>query len=307
LHLDLFEQPVPDGTSFELEALAGITMPLFVVDPERCCRDGVCVAECPTRIIVLRPGDATPHIPTEAEEGCRHCGHCVAVCPSGAITCDGIPSEQLPPVRTDLLLGPEQVTHFLRARRSIRTFTPRLVARETLAALLDVARFAPSASNRQPVTWLIVHDAAEVRRLAGLTVDWMRAICASQPPAAQRNLQRFITGWDSGLDMVCRGAPHLLVACASADYTWAAVDCAIALTYLELAAPPFGLGACWGGIFTNAARQWQPVQEALALPADLAVFGAMLIGYPRYRYDRLPERNAARIVWHGTPAEAPKK
>ena len=276
-------------------------MPLFVADPARCTRDGICVAECPTHIIELAEGDTAPRVPADAEEGCRHCGHCVAVCRSGAITLDGIRPEQLPPVRTELLLGPEQVAHFLRARRSIRTFTPHPVARETLVTLLDIARFAPSASNRQPVTWLIVHDAAEVRRLAGLTVDWMRATYASQPPAAQRNVRRFIGGWDSGLDMVCRGAPHLLIACAPADYAWSAADCAIALTYLELAAPSFGLGACWGGIFTNAARQWQPVKEALPLPEGLAVFGAMLIGHPRYRYHRLPERNEARIVWHQPP------
>jgi len=274
-------------------------MPLFVVDPARCQRDGVCVAECPTRIIALRSGDATPHVPAEAEEGCRHCGHCVAVCPSGAITLHGTRPEQLARVRTDLSLGPEHVAHFLRARRSIRTFTPRPVARETLAALLDIARFAPSASNRQPVTWLIVYDAAEIQRLAGLTADWMRANLPAQPPAAQRNVQRFIDGWDAGLDMICRGAPHLLIACAAADYPWATADCAIALTYVELAAPSFGLGTCWGGIFTNAARQSQPVQDALALPAGLAVFGALLIGNPRYRYGRVPERNAARILWHG--------
>jgi hypothetical protein len=43
------------------------------------------------------------------------------------------------------------------------------------------------------------------------------------------------------------------------------------------------------------------VKEALALPEGLAVFGAMLIGHPRYRYHRLPERNQARIVWHQPP------
>jgi len=282
-------------------------MPLFVVDPARCKADGICVAECPTRIIELTPGDATPRVPAEVEEFCRNCGHCVAVCPHGAASITGMAPEQLPRIRPDWLPGRDQVTHFLRARRSIRTYTPQAVDREALARLIDVARFAPSASNRQPVRWVIVYEGAEVRRLAGLTVDWLRATCASQPPAAQRNLRRFIDGWDTGLDMVCRGAPHLLVACAPVDYTWAAADCAIALTYLELAAPPFGLGACWAGILTNAARQWQPVREALALPANLAVFGAMLIGYPRYRYDRLPERNAARIVWHESPAEAPKK
>ena len=106
--------------------MRGLAMPLFVVDPARCRQDGVCVAECPTRIIALRPGDATPHVPAEAEEGCRHCGHCVAVCHSGAITLDGTRPEQLPPVQADLLLGPEQVAYFLRARRSTRLhYIPR--------------------------------------------------------------------------------------------------------------------------------------------------------------------------------------
>ncbi|RPI08402.1 MAG: ferridoxin [Zetaproteobacteria bacterium] len=274
-------------------------MSLFVVDPARCQRDGVCVAECPTRIIELAPGDETPTISAEAEEFCRNCGHCVAVCPHGAASLAGMAPERLQQVRSDLRLGREHVAHFLRARRSIRAYTPRAVDRETLAGLIDVARFAPSASNRQAVHWVVVSDAAEVRRLAGLTVEWMRAAVPSQPTAAQRNTQRFVAGWDAGHDMICRGAPSLVIACAPADYPWAAVDSAIALTYLELAAPSSGLGACWAGIFTNAARQWPPLRQALALPEGDAVCGAMLLGYPRHRYRRIPPRNEARIRWVG--------
>ena len=145
----------------------------------------------------------------------------------------------------------------------------------------------------------MICEASEVRRLAGLTVDWMRAGLPSQPAATRRNTLRFIAGWDSGLDMVCRGAPHLVIACAPVSYPWAATDGAIALTYLELAATSFGLGACWAGILTNAARQWPPLQEALALPVDHIVCGAMMIGYPRYRYYRLPLRNEAQVLWRG--------
>jgi len=274
-------------------------MPLFVVDPARCRGDGICVDECPTRIIELKSGDPTPCVPAEAEEFCRNCGHCVAVCPHGAASITGMAPEQLPRLRSDWRPGPEQITHFLRARRSIRTYTPQTVEREVLAKLIDVARFAPSASNRQAVSWVVIYDAAEVHRLAGLTVDWMRAGLTSQTAAARRNTLRFIAGWESGLDMVCRGAPHLVIAGAPASYPWAATDGAIALTYLELAATSFGLGACWAGILTNAARQWPPLQEALALPEDHIVGGAMMIGYPRYRYYRLPSRNEAQVMWRG--------
>jgi nitroreductase/Pyruvate/2-oxoacid:ferredoxin oxidoreductase delta subunit len=273
-------------------------MPLFVADPARCKADGICVAECPTRIIELSLGDGTPKVAAELEEFCRNCGHCVAVCPHGAVSITGMATEQLPRVRQDWILGREQVTHFLRARRSIRTYTPQPVARDVLAGLLDVARYAPSASNRQPVRWLVIYEAGEVRRLAGLVVDWMRADLASQPPAAQRNTLRFIAGWDSGVDMICRGAPHIVIACGPENLPVSATDCAIALTYVELAAPSFGLGACWAGFFTAAARQWAPLQEALALPEGHTVCGAMMIGYPRYRYYRLPLRNEAHISWH---------
>ena len=117
-------------------------MALFVVDPALCKRDGVCVAECPTRIIELAPDGTAPRVPAEAEEFCRNCGHCVAVCSQGAVTLATMAPEQLPPVRTDRLLGPEQVEHFLRARRSVRSYTARPVERELLAKLIDIARTA---------------------------------------------------------------------------------------------------------------------------------------------------------------------
>jgi nitroreductase len=272
-------------------------MPLFVVDPAKCKRDGVCAAECPTRIIECGPGDAVPRVPAEAEEFCRNCGHCVAVCSQAAVALATMAPEQLPLVRTDWLLGPEQVEHFLRARRSIRSYTTQPVERKVLVKLTDIARFAPSASNRQPAKWLIIYDSSEVRRLAGLVVDWIRAGLPDQPSAAQRNLRRFVSLWDAGLDVICRGAPHVIVACGPKDNPWAATDCAIALTYLDLAAPSFGLGACWAGFFIAAARQWPPLQQALALPEGHVACGATMIGYPRYRYHRLPLRNEAHITW----------
>jgi nitroreductase/Pyruvate/2-oxoacid:ferredoxin oxidoreductase delta subunit len=275
-------------------------MSLFVVDSARCKGDGICVAECPTRIIELTLEHGTPSVPTESEEFCRNCGHCVAVCPQGAVSLATMAPDQLLRVRPEWSLGREQVTHFLRARRSIRTFTPKLVDHGVLAGLIDVARFAPTASNRQPVRWVVVEEGDAVRRLAGLVVGWMRAGLPTQTPAVRKSNERFIALWDSGRDVICRGAPHLIVACGPEALPVSATDCVIALTYLELAAPSFDLGACWAGFFTAAARQWTPLKEALALPDGHIVCGAMMIGYPRYRYYRLPLRNEAHITWQGS-------
>ena len=71
----------------------------------------------------------------------------------------------------------------------------------------------------------------------------------------------------------------------------------IALTYLELAATSMGLGCCWAGYFNAAAASFPPLIEALALPEGHQSYGAMMIGFPQYQYQRLPARNEPAITW----------
>jgi nitroreductase len=73
--------------------------------------------------------------------------------------------------------------------------------------------------------------------------------------------------------------------------------CTIALTFLELAASSFDLGACWAGYFNAAATFWQPLQQELGLPEGNVSFGSMMVGYPKFKYQRLPLRNDAEVMW----------
>ena len=273
---------------------------LFVVDQDKCKQDGICVAECPMAIIELKDKNSLPNPTEDAEELCINCGHCVAVCPQGAMSLRKMNSEQCPPVRKDWLLNPEQVEHFLRSRRSIRTYKEQPVEREVLSKIIDIARFAPSGHNFQPVRWLVIYDSQEIRRLAALVIDWMRDLLEKGAPLAKAlHMDRVVDawGWESGVDRVCRGAPHVIVTHAPKEERTAPQACTIALAYMELAAPSFGLGACWAGYFNVAANVWPPMQEALDLPEGHASFGAMMVGYPKFRYQRLPLRNEARISW----------
>lgn len=271
---------------------------LFVADQEKCKQDGLCVAECPLGIIELKDHKSVP-IPTkDADELCIRCGHCVAVCPHGALSHRSMTPEQCPPVIRDWLLNPEEVEHFLRSRRSIRTYKEEAVAREVLTKLIHIARFAPSGHNLQPVRWSVIYDTQEVRRLAGIVIDWMRDLLDKGEPLAKAlHMDRVVAAWESGVERICRGAPHVIVAHAPKEERTAPQACTIALAYLELAAPSFGLGACWAGYFHAAANFWPPMQEALDLPEEHISFGAMMIGYPKFKYQRLPLRNEPRIIW----------
>jgi nitroreductase len=201
-------------------------------------------------------------------------------------------------VQAELSLTADQAEQFLRSRRSIRTFKERPVEREKLEMLLNMACYAPSAKNRQPWHWLVVEDRAEVRELAGMVIDWMRSIIEmDRELALNLGFVRAVEAWERGDERICRGAPHVIVVHGDKNWAFGSEDGALALDYLSLFAITLGLGTCWGGFFYSAVNQYPPLFERLNLPADHRAYGAIMVGYPKFSYKRLPKRNPLRVRW----------
>lgn len=273
-------------------------MPFFEVDAHKCKRDNICIDECPIRILIADKETGVAKMRQGAEDACIRCGHCVAVCPHGAVRMEGMPYEDFVPVRRDLEIDDEAAEQFLRGRRSIRTFREQPVDHDVLARIMETVRWAPTASHRQPVRWVMVEDPARTREIAVMIIDWMTGLRENEPELAKHyNVAGLIAGWRKGVDLVLRGAPHLAVACCDGSTTWPAVDSAIALTYVELAAHAHGVGACWGGYFTYAANTYGPLRELLGLREGERVYGAQMLGYAKYRYRRIPWRKPLDVQW----------
>ncbi|NOX32691.1 MAG: 4Fe-4S dicluster domain-containing protein [Deltaproteobacteria bacterium] len=273
-------------------------MSLFKVEAEKCNRDGICAAECPFKIIELKDKDSLP-VPVEgAESICINCGHCVAVCPAGALTHAKISPEDCTPMNPEWKFSPEQTEHFLRQRRSQRTYKNKKVVRETLTRLIKMASYAPSGHNRQPVSWRIIYEKNEMESFTNHVADWMRFMIKEQPDFARSMHMDMVVGaWEAGVDVILRDAPHLIIAHGpKADPTVPAA-CTIAMTYLELAAPSLGLGGCWAGFFNAAAMFWPPLQKAMDLPEGHGCFGSFMIGEPKFKYRLMPPRNEPVISW----------
>ncbi len=273
-------------------------MTLFVVDSEKCKRDAICVSECPMRIIEMKDKDAPPTPVDQAEELCVRCGHCVAVCPHGALSLSFMAPDQCRPVQRDLMPSFDQTAQLIRSRRATRVYKEKQVDREKLENILDVVHYAPTAKNTQLVGWLIINNREEVKRLAGLVIDWMRSLVAANNPLARAlRMDRILGAWKNGADMVLRAAPALVIAHAPKDYPFGLTDCVIALTTFELAASAAGLGTCWAGFFSMAANNWPPLPAGLDLPAGRIHFSALMLGYPKHGYARQPLRNEAQVIW----------
>lgn len=259
--------------------------PIF--DASLCTGCGLCSQICVFGRI-SPSADGLPSVPDGA--ACTGCGHCVAVCPAGAVS---LPGAGTPPAAPSAgTVTAEALGGYMRGRRSIRHYLERPVDRRLFEEVFEIVRFAPTAVNRQPVAWTIVHDTGKVRALTALAADWLRETAGEDPL-----YRTFLDAWERGSDLICHGAPHLVVAHAPADDPLAPRDAAIACAHLDLALPAFGLGGCWAGLFTAAAASHPPLAEALRLPDGHRPLGTLLVGYPRYRYASVPPRKRPATRW----------
>jgi nitroreductase/NAD-dependent dihydropyrimidine dehydrogenase PreA subunit len=268
------------------------------VDASKCKRDGICVEECGRGVIELEEGASGPRIRAGMEARCNVCGHCVVVCPHDALSHSEMPMEDCPPIHEALFINPEQAVQFLRSRRSVRVFKDKPVEKDVVQQLIETARYAPTASNAQPVEWIVFRSEDPIHEMARRTVEWMRGMIKTDPDwKFAPYFQPVVDTWDSGHDSILRDAPVILIAKASSAAIFGMVDISIALSYLELAALPFGLGTTWAGLLQTALASSPPLRDFVGLSSDVPYHFPIMLGYSKFTYHRLPERWAPKVEW----------
>ncbi|MBU3101065.1 MULTISPECIES: nitroreductase family protein [Clostridium] len=264
-------------------------MDLITVNEERCIKCGQCIKECPS--YVLKMGEKGPE---EVENSnCIACGHCVAVCPKDAIDNKKTPVAEQIDAKDFPKLNAEQAEHFLRARRSIRSYKEKSVSREELTKLVDIARLAPTGSNSQGISFIVVEDRKVVEKAVELTI---RMIEKSPLKDSLKGLIRMYR--EDGVDTILRGAPNLIMATADKGYSNGRGNSISCLTYLELFAPSLGLGTCWAGFFEYcAAMKGSPMLKLFNIPEGKTITAAVMVGYPKYTYKKLVDRNPLEVTY----------
>lgn len=266
-------------------------MPEFNLNRNACSSCGTCVSAC-------TPGHLKMNTNPEvvADTMCIECGHCEAMCPEGAIN---ISDHELEPPMEDISskISSEDMGNYMRNRRSIRNYKKRTIPRRTIEEIMDVVRFAPSGGNHQPVEWIIIEGPQKVKELAGLVIKWMENLVEENSPFTQViPMESLISVWKNGLDPILRGAPNLFIATSKSGGGSAPIDGTIALSYLDLLLPSFGLGSCWAG-FLQMAADFEPIKEFLGLNEGEVFLGALMVGYPESKFYRVPKRKKLSVKY----------
>jgi nitroreductase/Pyruvate/2-oxoacid:ferredoxin oxidoreductase delta subunit len=270
-------------------------MALVEFNKETCTKCNACVAACAGSIIIPQK-DGYPRLFPGADEFCMRCGHCVAVCPTDSVTHQEMQLEQCPPIDKKLEVNFEQVSQLIKSRRSIREFQDKPVSREVIERIIDVARYAPTGGNMQEVQWLVIDNPEELKKLTAIGVDWFRSMSEGNTPWAMQ-MQAILRLHEIGINIFLRDAPAVVVAFAEKNNPIATADCVIATSYFDLAAKAAGLGCYWNGYFYMSAQSFPPMVKAIALPEGFMPYAALCVGYPKYKYQRIPARKEARIIY----------
>ena len=138
-------------------------------------------------------------------------------------------------------------------RKSVRAFKDKDIPEEKIVRLLEAARLAPSASNRQEWRFVVVRDPSMRKHLS----------------VAARG-QTFI-GAAPVVLACCAETDEHVMACGQLCYP---IDVAIAIDHITLCAVAEGLGTCWIGAFDE-----DQVKELLAIPPQIRVVGLLPVGY----------------------------
>ncbi len=145
-------------------------------------------------------------------------------------------------------------SELINTRYSVRAYTPDAVEEDKLQRLLEAARLAPTADNRQPFQLIVIHTAGREEELSRIyRKDWF----------VQAPLVIGICGIPAAAWVRRDGKSYM------------DVDVAIVMDHLILAAADLGLGTCWVGDFDPSAAR-----KILALPDDVEPIAFTPLGYP---------------------------
>jgi len=165
-------------------------VPRIEVEPDVCVRCGACVELCLAKVYEQTDEGVEPTRP----ERCFACGHCVAACPTDAIDHEHFPLDECPLIDAEALPSLDGLITVFRERRSARVFKDDPIPRETIETLLDVGRWALSASNQQPVDWLVIDDQKRVAELSKGVLDALGRLIAVARNPLLRPIVRLIGG-----------------------------------------------------------------------------------------------------------------
>jgi nitroreductase len=249
---------------------------------------------------------------------CSQCGHCVAVCPTGAVR-DRFAERKVPPrIDPAALPSAKSLQQLFRYRRSVRDYRDKPVSRNDLEKILQAGQYAPTAGNRQDVHHIVLTTPSEI---AALRDQVFPSVQKMFQLFKRRGLGTFLTAmmgrhyteplqeyfpllemyrerWEQhGDDRMFFQAPALMLVHGLKWDDTVGASCAFVLYQASLMAQVLNIGCCFNGFLQFSINHDRKIRDWLEIPWRHKCYGAMTLGYPKVKYRRGVRRDPPKVTW----------
>jgi nitroreductase/NAD-dependent dihydropyrimidine dehydrogenase PreA subunit len=283
-------------------------MPEIKINAEKCKRCGTCVQVCPLAVFELKDKNFKTEV--VKPEFCIMCGHCVSSCLQSAIDHSEFPAGKINPINHDILPGFEQTLELIRSRRSVREYKDKVVEKEIIEKIINGASLAPTAGNSQSTQFIVVQNKETLNKILQLTVEFVNAIIsnfkAKQNQAPLMDMEAYalsvfewmISKQQEGSDVFLFNAPTVVFFHSTAYVPFPEVSVNLMLQNAALLSSSLGMGGFFPGIVVTSCQSDPRIPELIGVPQGNKIYGALTMGYPKFKNSNWPARRMPQITWN---------
>ena len=160
-------------------------------------------------------------------------------------------------------------------RRSVRSYTPKRLDRDTIESLLLAAVKAPTAMHQEPWAFVVIQDQSVLHEISNIAKPLFEENLHSMENANIHTEHDFS---DSNFN-IFYGADTLIVIVAKVSGPFVEADCWLAAENMMLEACQMGLGTCVIGSAVMALNT-PAIRGQLKIPSGYRAIAPIIVGVP---------------------------
>ena len=289
----------------------------ITIEESTCKKCNLCIEVCPNKII-SREKDKISAIANKIN-ACFKCGQCMAICPSKSILVRGLSYDNDFFALPDNKNYENEFFNLIYSRRAVRNFQNRPVPKELLEKIVKAISFAPPGFPPIKTEIIVVSDPDIIKKALPHMIELYDTLVV----AVKNPIMKFVIKREVGKqkfktmqnhlipllksrlpelkkgieDTLTRYAPSMILFHADRNGEDIKEDIFIASTYGMLAAHSLGLGGSIMDIIPPAIDRNRELRTLFNIPESNQVISSIIIGYPKYKYQRGIKRNLKSIKW----------